>query len=143
MKRILHRDKPKAEIIEKMTRATFKETDCDEVIVEMLPNTDTRSGKQNKLYFMWIDCLVKDGETGNSKDAFHRYFATEFLDTVVEEVNGRTVVWCPTTKTLPVGVFKKYLDDINDFAGSIGCILPKPEDLYASAMGYDRIGKEN
>ena len=45
MKRILHRDKPKVDILENMTRAMFKETKGDAVIVEMKPDVQSRSTK--------------------------------------------------------------------------------------------------
>ena len=69
MKRMLQRHKPKVHILENMTRGIFKETECDEVIVEMKPNTMSRSTKQNALYWKWLDVLT---ETGNSVGALHQ-----------------------------------------------------------------------
>ena len=94
MKRLLQRNKPKAHILENMSRQTFKDTKCDEVIVEMKPNKDTRSVKQNKLYWMWLGILT---ETGNSQGALHQYLAQEYLSPVVEEVNGKPILVIKST----------------------------------------------
>ena len=131
MKRMLQRHKPKAHILENMTRGVFKENDCDEVIVEMKPNIDTRSTKQNKLYWMWLDVLT---ETGNSVAALHQYLAQEYLSPVAEDIQGSTVLIIKSTTTLTVKEFAAYLENVQQFANDLGCILPRPEELYLDSM---------
>ena len=132
MKRILQREKPKSDILENMTRATFKATDCDEVIVEMKANTDTRSMKQNKLYWKWLTVFE---ETGNTKDAMHTYLRETYLGCEFENVMGQTIKIIPSTTKLCVKEFSEYLLKIDILASEMGLILPRPVDLY-----YDSIG---
>ena len=131
MKRMLQRHKPKAHILENMTRGVFKENDCNEVIVEMKPNIETRSTKQNKLYWMWLDVLT---ETGNSVGALHQYLAQEYLSPVAEDIQGSTVLIIKSTTTLTVKEFAAYLENVQQFADDLGCILPRPEELYLDSM---------
>ena len=131
MKRMLQRHKPKAHILENMTRGVFKETECDEVIVEMKPNTMSRSTKQNALYWKWLDVLT---ETGNSVGALHQYLAQEYLSPVAEDIQGETVLVIKSTTTLTVKEFAAYLENVQQFADELGCILPKPEDLYLESL---------
>ena len=131
MKRMLQRHKPKAHILENMTRGVFNETECDEVIVEMKPNKETRSVKQNKLYWKWLGVLT---ETGNSQGALHQYLAQEYLNPEIEEVQGKPILVIKSTTTLTVKEFADYLERVQEFADEIGCILPRPEDLYLESM---------
>ena len=135
MKRLLQRNKPKAHILENMTRGVFKETKCDEVIVEMKPNKDSRSIKQNKLYWQWLSCFE---ETGNTKDAMHKYLREMYLGCEFEKVKGHTIKILPSTTKLKVKEFAEYLLKIDILAQDMGLILPRPEDLY-----YDSIGRKS
>ena len=131
MKRILHRDKPKVDILENMTRSIFKETKGDAVIVEMKPDVQSRSTKQNALYWKWLGVLT---ETGNTQGALHQYLAQEFLSPIAEDIQGQTVLVIKSTTTLSVKEFAEYLEHVQQFADSLGCILPKPEALYLESM---------
>ena len=136
MKRILHREKPKAHILENMTRTVFKETKSDAVIVEMKPDVQSRSTKQNALYWKWLGVLT---ETGNSQGALHQYLAQEFLSPVAEDIQGQTVLVIKSTTTLTVKEFAEYLEHVQQFADSLGCILPKPEDLYLESLMREHV----
>ena len=131
MKRILHREKPKAHILENMTRTVFKETKSDAVIVEMKPDVQSRSTKQNALYWKWLGVLT---ETGNTQGALHQYLAQEFLSPIAEDIQGQTVLVIKSTTTLSVKEFAEYLEHVQEFAEGLGCILPRPEDLYLESM---------
>jgi len=135
MKRMLQRNKPKAHILENMTRGVFNKTKCDEVVVEMKPNTDSRSIKQNKLYWQWLSCFE---ETGNTKDAMHNYLREMYLGCEFEKVKGHTIKILPSTTKLKVKEFAEYLLKIDILAQDMGLILPRPEDLY-----YDSIGRKS
>lgn len=97
MKRMLQRHKPKAHILENMTRGVFKDTECDEVVVEMKPNTDSRSMKQNKLYWKWLKVFE---ETGNTQDAMHNYLREMYLGCEFEKVRGHTIKIIPSSFNL-------------------------------------------
>ena len=131
MKRILHRDKPKADILENMTRSIFKDIKGDVVIVEMKADNQTRSTKQNALYYMWLGVLT---EPGNTQGALHQYLAQEFLSPVAEDIQGQTVLVIKSTTTLTVKEFAEYLSRVEEFADGLGCILPRPEELYLESM---------
>ena len=136
MKRILHREKPKAHILENMTRTVFKETKSDAVIVEMKPDVQSRSTKQNALYWKWLGVLT---ETGNTQGALHQYLAQEFLSPVAEDIQGQTVLVIKSTTTLTVKEFAEYLEHVQEFAEGLGCILPRPEDLYLESMMREHV----
>ena len=136
MKRILHRDKPKVDILENMTRSIFKETKGDAVIVEMKPDVQSRSTKQNALYWKWLGVLT---ETGNTQGALHQYLAQEYLSPVAEDIQGQTVLVIKSTTTLSVKEFAEYLEHVQQFADSLGCILPKPEDLYLESLMREHV----
>ena len=136
MKRILHREKPKAHILENMTRTVFKETKSDAVIVEMKPDVQSRSTKQNALYWKWLGVLT---ETGNTQGALHQYLAQEFLSPIAEDIQGQTVLVIKSTTTLSVKEFAEYLEHVQQFADSLGCILPKPEDLYLESLMREHV----
>ena len=82
--RILKRDKPKADIVESMTRTFFKNTSGDEAVISIKAHRKTRSGKQNDMYWAIIEQVRT--ETANSKNAIHDFFRKEFLEITVEEV---------------------------------------------------------
>ena len=140
MKRMLQRHKPKAHILENMTRGVFSKTECDEVVVEMKPNTDSRSMKQNKLYWKWLKVFE---ETGNTQDAMHNYLREMYLGCEFEKVRGHTVKVIPSTTKLGVKEFSEYLLKIDILAGEMGLILPRPEDLYYDSIGRKSGEKEN
>ena len=128
---MLHRHKPKVDILENMTRSIFKETKNDTVIVEMKPDVQSRSTKQNALYWKWLGVLT---ETGNTQGALHQYLAQEFLSPVAEDIQGQTVLVIKSTTTLTVKEFAAYLENVQQFADDLGCILPKLEDLYLESL---------
>ena len=100
LQRILKRDKPKADILENMTRTWFKNSDAPEAIVTIKPNTASRSVKQNAFYWRIVSIIADD--TGNSPDALHTYFSSQFLEPLIEEVNNKPVVVIKSTTKLTV-----------------------------------------
>lgn len=96
-----------------------------------------RSVSQNRLYWMWMNCL--GAETGNDADTLHRFFAVKFLGVKHCDVFGREVVMPESTKFLDTDRFTRYLDEIQRFAADNGIILPEPSDLYFEAFAdrYD------
>lgn len=124
-KRILYRDKPKADIVESQVKTFFRDTDCEEALITISPNKQSRSVKQNALYWSWLKILE---ETGNTQMAMHTYLASEFLEPEIEEVHGRSVLVIKSTTQLSVKEMAEYLLHVEEFADDIGVNLPRPED---------------
>ena len=126
LQRILKRDKPKAEILENMTRTWFSNTKEQEAVVTIKPNTATRSVRQNAFYWKILSLISQD--TGNTSEALHTYFSREFLEPVVEEVNNQPVLVIKSTTKLSVNDMSKHLLKVVDFADDLGIRLDLPDD---------------
>ena len=125
--RILKRDKPKADIVESMTRSFFKNTSGDEAVISIKAHKKTRSGRQNDMYWAIIEQVRV--ETGNSKNAIHDYFRKEFLETTVEEVVKQPIVVLKSTTELNTKEMAVYLDDIIAWVGNdLSIRLNLPDD---------------
>jgi len=133
MKRVIERKKEKRHIIESMIVSHFSEyPESEKAIIEIREDKDSRSTKQNALYWEWIGIMT---ETGYTKDEIHVIMRDMFLgyneitkkDGVVKELKS-------TTK-LKVGEMKDYLEQIDIFAAGLNITLPRPEDLYYESMG--------
>ena len=137
MKRVIERKKEKRHIIESMIVSHFSEFPDDEkAIIEIKQDKDSRSTKQNRLYWEWIKLIGT--ETGYTKDETHVVMRHKYLG--YEEVTTKTGVIkeLRSTTKLNMGDFKDYLEQIDIFASEYGIILPRPEDLYYESMGYKR-----
>lgn len=133
MKLIIHRDKGKAHPLQMAFRQFFSENDVDKALVEIKVNKETRSDKQNKLYFLWVD--VFRNEVGYEKNQMHRIFKKRFLGYIeTTDLDGEEFMDLRDTKTLKVDEFAKYLEQVDRFCAEWGCVLPRP-DYYWEAMG--------
>ena len=97
----------------------------------------TRSCPQNRLYWMWINCISR--ETGNDPADLHEYFGDKWLQKIeVKMFDGFIVRKSQSTTTLNTAEFTAYLDKIQIFASSeLGIVLPNPEDLvFAEFQDY-------
>ena len=127
LNRILKRDKPKAEIVESMTRQFFKNSSGDEAVISIKPNNMTRTQKQNALYWSIIEQIKT--ETGNTKDAIHVHCQSEFLETRVEEVAKQQRVVLKSTTSLSTKEMGIYLDEIIAWVeNDLGLRLNLPDD---------------
>ena len=125
--RILKRDKPKAEIIEGMTRTFFKNTSGDEAVISIKPNSYTRTSQQNRLYHSLVDQVRF--ETNNTKSAIKIYCQSEFLETRIEEVAGKSKVVLKSTTELTTKEMGLFLDDVIAWAeNDLGMQLNLPDD---------------
>ena len=132
MKRVIERIKEKRNIIETMVVSHFSEfPEDDDAIIEIKRNLDSRSTKQNKLYWQWLTVMT---ETGYTKDEMHVIMRDKFLG--YEEVTTKTDVIrvLRSTTDLKVGQMKDYLEQIDIFASKYDIVLPRPEDLYLESM---------
>ena len=108
--RILKRDKPKADIVEGMTRSFFKNTSEDEAVITIKAHKMTRGLQQNKLYHSIVDQIRM--ETGNTKDAIKVHCQSEFLETRIEEVAKKQRLVLKSTTELNTKEMSIFLDDV-------------------------------
>lgn len=135
MKRVIERSKPKQHILQMLIRDFFGSHDCDKAIIEIMEDKDSRSTKQNRLYWEWINVIGT--ETGYTKDETHMLLRDKFLGyNEVTTKKGETIKELKSTTKLKVGEMKDYLEQIDIFASEYGIVLPRPEDLYYESMGY-------
>ena len=103
----------------------------------------TRSLEQNSLYWMWVGILAD--ESGYTKKGMHDALRDALLEpvTYVDLKTGETKSRLRSTTELSVSEFTEYLNAVEEFAADfMGCMLPRPEDQYAVAMGYRRVEKK-
>jgi len=95
--------------------------------VSVILNRSKRSIPQNRLYFLWLNCI--SAETGNEVEDLHDYFKDHFLTRRVVVFGEERNAAISTTK-LNTSEFTAFLDKVQQFAAGEGIILPNPEDLY-------------
>ena len=71
-----------------------------------------RNNEQNAKYWVWLSIL--ESETGNSKEALHKYFKYEFLTLDDEILDKKFKVLKSTTKLTKIE-FMEYLNKIQLF----------------------------
>ena len=127
LSRILKRDQPKAAIVEGMVKTLFNKTDAKEAVISIKPNKMTRTGQQNKLYHSIVDQIRI--ETGNTKRAIKIYCQSEFLETRVEEVAGKSKVVLKSTTELTTKEMGVYIDEVITWAeDDLGIQLNLPDE---------------
>lgn len=139
MKRVIERRKEKRHIIESMIVSHFSEhPESEKAIIEIKDDKDSRSTKQNRLYWEWIGTVISP-ELGYTKDEAHMILRDKFLGyNVVTTKKGETVRELRSTTKLKVGEFKDYLEQIDMLMSEYGIVLPRPEDLYYESLGITR-----
>ena len=127
LNRILKKDKPKADIVEGMTKAFFKNSSGEEAVISIKPNKMTRTQKQNAMYWAILEQVRK--ETGNTKDAIHDHCRKEFLETRIEEVASKPVVVLKSTTSLNTKEMGEYCDEVISWVeNDLGIKLQLPDD---------------
>lgn len=115
-------EKSRDEVIRLLRKLSFNKPYV--VIVDKFH--EQRSISQNKLYWLWLTCLMD--ETGNSRVDLHKYFKETFIPSQVEEINGIEIVKSGSTTSLNTKEFKFYLERVHQFAMEYNIYLPWPED---------------
>jgi hypothetical protein len=137
VKRVIERTKPKQHILESMIQAHFKEyPDSDKAIIEIKDDKDSRSIKQNRLYWEWVSVI--GGELGYTKDETHAILRDKFLGYTETTTKLSVIKELRSTTKLKVKEFKDYLEQIDILMSEYGIILSRPEDLYYESMGIKR-----
>jgi len=126
--RILKRDKPKADIVEGMTRTFFKNTSGDEAVISIKPNNKTRSGRQNDMYHAIVDQVRL--ETGNTKEAIKVHCQSEFLESRIEVVANKQRVVLKSSKELTTKEMGVFIDEVIAWVeNDLGIKLNLPDDF--------------
>jgi len=138
MKRVIERKKEKRHIIESMIVSHFSQyPESEKAIIEIREDKDSRSTKQNRLYWEWV--TVIGSELGYTKDETHMLLRDKFIGyNEITTKKGDHIRELRSTTKLKVGEFKDYLEQVDIFVSEYGIILPRPEDLYYESMGYKR-----
>ena len=137
MKRVIERKKEKRHIVESMIVSFFSEhQDANKAIIEITEDKDSRSTKQNKLYWEWVSVI--GNELGYTKDETHAILRDKFLGYTETTTKLSVIKELRSTTKLKVKEFKDYLEQIDMFISEYGIILPRPEDLYFESMGIKR-----
>ena len=137
MKRVIERKKEKRHIVESMIVSFFSEhQDANKAIIEITEDKDSRSTKQNKLYWEWVSVI--GNELGYTKDETHAILRDKFLGYTETTTKFSVIKELRSTTKLKVKEFKDYLEQIDMFISEYGIILPRPEDLYFESMGIKR-----
>ena len=105
-------------------------TDKDKVIITIKEDNLTRSGRQNDLFWVWMTVL---GE-------FHGYnkndMAEELQQSIlgetsfVSKLDGSTIKKHTRAKSLTVGQFQSFLEQIEVHAAEYGVRLPLEEEIH-------------
>lgn len=110
--------------------------DGKQFIVSIDKKKEVRSLPQNRLYFMWLNCISH--ETGNEVKDLHKYFTEYYLPRETIRIFDKVTERPISTTKLSTAEFTIYLDKIETFASSeLGIVLPHPEDLYFAEF-YDK-----
>lgn len=97
--------------------------------VEIKQKRPIRSIPQNKLYWLWLTCIMH--ETGNDKTDLHKFFSEKYLPKNIHEVFGEQILKTISTTILDTKQFTDYLERVQQFANvELGIVLPNPEDLH-------------
>ena len=88
-----------------------------------------RSMDQNRLYWLWLNHIAKEGELGYTADELHCVFAQKFLGARQRVMYGEQVLDTPSTRKLTKEEFTAYLERIEAFSNTeLGIQLPIPQD---------------
>ena len=96
--------------------------------VEIKLKRKQRSVDQNRLYWMWLKCIMD--ETGEHKDRLHELFKQRLLGVDEQWALGRYRILIPrSTAALDAAEMTAYLERVQQFAATeLGIVLPTPQD---------------
>lgn len=102
--------------------------DGKQYTVEIKLKRKQRSVDQNRLYWMWLKCIMD--ETGEHKDRLHELFKQRLLGTEEQWALGKYKIFIPrSTTSLDTAEMTAYLERVQQFAATeLGIVLPTPQD---------------
>ncbi len=97
-----------------------------EYTLKVEPRTEPRTLPQNRVMWMWIQCM--EASTCTPKEDFHAYYKALFLKKEVA-INGRSCFVAGETKKLNKTQMSLFLTKVQvDALQEFGITLPLPED---------------
>jgi len=105
----------KTETHKSMFKKWMSQWKGQEVGIEIVEKTNSRSGNQNRYYWFYLGLIEE--ETGQNKDELHAYFKGKFLTQKITELYGDKVRITKSTTELTRGQFCEYLIDISTLTG--------------------------
>lgn len=100
--------------------------------VTIKPHKSSRSLDQNALMWQWLTAMSGhfSGRSGSfSKDDMHDLMRHKFLGYNERKIGSTTLPpQLKSTTNLDVGEMHHYLTQLDMWAASNGCLLPRPED---------------
>ena len=97
-------------------------------IVDIKRYRKKRTHSQNKLYWLWINCIAQ--ETGNKPEDIHDYLKDRFLPKREINVFGEIKQVSFSTTELNTKQFTDYLNAIDADVSTEGIRLLYPDDLH-------------
>lgn len=128
----------------------MRPTEDEPLLVQIGPDTESRSLKQNRLSFLWYKYLGK--ETGEGMQAQRaicklRYgipilredmdfesFYQIALARLTYEDQIDAMEYVSVTRLMKVNQFAEYLNEIDRQSAAKGIVLPQPDELYWNAL---------
>ena len=122
----------------------------DPYTITISQGDESRSNKQNRLSFLWYQCL--GGLTANGMVHQRRYCKLHYgvpimrqdadfqalydatIKPMTYEKKIQVMELLPVTSMMTVHQFAEYLTTIDQESAALGFVLPHPEDLYSDAL---------
>jgi len=105
------------------------------MVVSVKQHRKKRSLSQNALMWKWINeaADILGSQLGYDQDDMHEIFKKKFLPASgrkLIEIGGEAHERLTTTNLTPQEM-SEYMNSIDRFCASFGCLLPHPEDMHA------------
>ena len=94
--------------------------------VEIKRYVKNRSKAQNRTYWMWLN-VISD-YNGDKPEDLHDLFKVKFLGIEQKMVMGENLMTPKSTSDLTTDEFAEYMVKVAALAGSLGIVLPMPDD---------------
>ena len=125
----------------------------DPYTVAVTKEDESRSLRQNKIFFLWM--LIRSGMTGHGaayerqtckllygceilrEDKDFNKFFEEVIAPLTYEQQMDSMEWIPVTRLMSMHQFAELLETIDRESAAIGIVLPRPSDLYFDALMKD------
>ena len=138
MKMLIERDAQERVIrrVPDFIASHFNVAKGDKAVIEITEDRQTRTQKQNALYWLWISTIGDD--VGYTREECALLMRDRFLgrDEFTNQAGTVEISQVRSTRKLNTKEFTRLLEQIDIFASQeMGIQLPHPADLYWQSMG--------
>lgn len=131
----IYNDQDKGRFISRMQNAQVRKP--WKIVISYL--RDSRSNKQNRLYWMWVGCIIQHfidhAGAYKTKLQIDAWLLDLFAPVEEFEVNGKTIHKQLSTSEMDTKQMAVYLNKIDTYcATELELYLPHPEDLWLMAV---------